>query len=138
MNALTGQCACGKVELKLTLPTLFASYCHCETCRRVHAAPFVAWTAVRSDAVAIDGADALHNFESSPGVVRAFCSACGTHVLYRGEFAPDRIYIPVAILNDIDRTMESHVSYEEQPRWFRGLDRLPCYEAKSDTKMGWR
>ena len=89
---LRGRCACGAVWLELTPPTLFASYCHCATCRRVHAAPFVAWTAVPVDAFRITaGSSDVTEYVSSPGVVRAFCARCGTSLFYLGDASPDRI-----------------------------------------------
>lgn len=125
--------------MELVAPTLFASYCHCESCRRTHGAPFVAWTAVPHEAFRLSrGSDAITEHASSPGVVRAFCGRCGTPLFYRGDSAPDRIYVPVAILDAIDRPLDSHVSYEERVDWLRGVHELPCFEAKSDRRLDWR
>jgi hypothetical protein len=126
------------VVVELTPPTLFASCCHCETCRRVHAAPFVAWTAVSNERFRlVQGEDLLTPYASSPGVVRAFCRACGVHVSYRGQDAPDRVYVPVALLDGLDRPLDAHVSYEERPAWAAGLHLLPCFVAKGDEPLRW-
>jgi hypothetical protein len=139
LDLLRGHCCCGTVRIELAPPTLFASYCHCETCRRVHGAPFVAWTAVPRDAFRVtDGGDNLHEYTSSPGVIRAFCSRCGSPISYRADTALDRIYVPVAILDTIDRALESHVSYEERVPWLSGVHTLPCFIAKSETPIEWR
>jgi hypothetical protein len=135
---LEGRCACGAVIMQLAPPTLFASYCHCASCRRAHAAPFVAWTAVPNERFRlVQGRDAVASYASSPGVSRAFCGRCGTPVWYRGEAAPDRIYVPVAVLDRLDRPLDSHVSYEERPAWAAGLQRLPCYREKGDEPLAW-
>jgi hypothetical protein len=135
---LVGRCACGAVSMRLTPPTLFASYCHCASCRKAHAAPFVAWTAVPNERFAlVQGEEAVSVHRSSPGVGRAFCGRCGTHVWYRAEDAPDRVYVPVAVLDRIDRPIEEHVSYEERAPWVVGLERVPCRRGKGDEEMGW-
>jgi len=138
MTNLNGRCACGTVRIELSAPTLFASYCHCETCRRVHAAPFVAWTAVHREGFRFaSGSSAVSEYASSPGTQRGFCSRCGTPLLYRSEQSLDRIYVPVAILDAIDRPLDSHVSYEERAPWSAGLHALPCFVGKSDAPLGW-
>ena len=138
VGSLRGRCCCGAVRVELTPPTIFASYCHCETCRRVHGAPFVAWTAVGRDAFQIvDGGEALAEYASSQGVVRAFCSRCGSPMFYKGEGTADRIYVPVAILDAIDRPIASHVSYEERVPWIAGIHTIPCFEGKTDKSLSW-
>lgn len=124
--------------MELTSPTLFASYCHCESCRRVHGAPFVAWTAVPLPAFRLTaGDDEVAIYASSRGVARAFCRRCGTPLFYRGDDTPDRIYVPVAILDRLDRPVDAHVSYEERADWLRDVERLPCFEGKSETQLRW-
>lgn len=138
LRPLSGRCACGAVQVALTPPTLFASYCHCSSCRKTHAAPFVAWTAVPNDRFQmVHGEETLTVFASSPGVRRAFCRRCGTHVWYRGDDAPDRVYVPVAVLDWLDRPIEEHVSYEERAAWFSGIERLPCHRGKGDERLEW-
>ena len=38
-------------------------------------------------------------------------------------------YAPVAILDSIDRVLDSHVSYEERVPWLSGVERIPCFVA---------
>ena len=133
---IRGGCACGRVRFVVTPPTAFASHCHCETCRRVHAAAFVTWTRVPEAQLALTGA--LAAFESSPGVRRCFCPTCGSHVVYRADDTPGQVYLPLATFDDaIDVAPDSHVSWEERVRWLDGVERLPCYRAKSDEPMVW-
>lgn len=138
MALLHGRCACGSVRIELSPPTLFASYCHCESCRRVHAAPFVAWTAVPREAFQlVAGSASIAEYISSPGTVRAFCRQCGSSLFYRADHALDRTYVPVAILDAIDRPIDSHVSYEEHVPWLAGAHALPCFVGKSDQPLAW-
>ena len=134
---LTGTCLCGEVGLQLRPPTLFASHCHCRTCRTAHAAAFVTWTAVPTDALEVRGEDGIRWFESSPGVLRGFCGNCGSPVLYRALATSDRVYVPVALLDALDRAVEGHVSYEEHVPWLHGVAGLPCFDGKSDGPVPW-
>lgn len=138
-DPIRGRCLCGRVTFALTEPTEFAGHCHCESCRRAHAAPFVTWTSVQDRHLQIgSGHDDLRGYESSEGVVRTFCSFCGSQLFYRGRSAPGRVYVPVAVLDRIDRDPDAHVSYEEHVPWIEGLERLACFRAKSDEPMRWR
>jgi hypothetical protein len=98
----------------------------------------VAWTAVPTERFhLVEGEQELTAYASSPGVTRAFCRRCGAHVFYRGELAPDRVYVPVALLDELDRPLDGHVSYEEHPAWIEGLHKLPCFHAKTDEPLRW-
>jgi len=104
----------------------------------VHAAPFVAWTAVPRDAFrVVAGNGAITEYTSSPGTVRAFCRHCGSSLFYRADQTLDRIYVPVAILDAIDRPIDSHVSYEERAPWLTSVHTLPCFIGKSDQPLQW-
>ena len=100
---LHGHCACGSVHIELSPPTLFASYCHCESCRRVtrrRSLRECRSTRCLSSRRGQHGHRGVHVF---PATIRAFCRQCGTSLFYRADQASDRIYVPVAILNAIDR-----------------------------------
>ncbi len=133
MSTMKGRCLCRTVSITVLGPTMFASYCHCESCRLAHAAPFVAWTAVSIERFRVTaGEAAIVRYVSSPGVERAFCGRCGTSLFYAGAMAPDRVYVPIAILDHLDRALDSHVSYEEHAPWIEGLCSLPCHAGKSE------
>lgn len=137
-DVIRGRCLCGAVRLALVPPTVFVSHCHCESCRRAHAAAFVTWTAVSEAAFTVErGVDALTAYGSSPGVTRSFCGRCGTQLIYRME-GLDRVYVPVAVLEGIDQLPDSHVSYEERVAWLAGVETLPCFVGKSETeRLAW-
>lgn len=138
-DALRGRCLCGAVRFTVTPPTDFASHCHCESCRRAHAAPFVTWTSVPEARCALlDGAAAVRTYASSPGVLRSFCGTCGTPLFFRGDDAPGRTYVPVATLVDpLDRPIKGHVSYEEHVAWLEGVEQLPCTRGKTGHRVPW-
>ena len=143
-SPIRGRCLCGAVRVTLEPPTLFASHCHCESCRRAHAAAFVTWTGVPRERFAlVQGEDRVTRYPSSPGAFRCFCSVCGSVMFtyYTPEHADfsaaaGTVYVPVAVLEGpLDRAPDSHVSMEEAAPWFAFHDDLPRYHAKTDERM---
>jgi hypothetical protein len=134
-DVVSARCSCGRVRVRLRLPLLFASHCHCESCRRAHSAPFVTWTAVPPERLERDGT--LVSYASSPGVERHFCPTCGSQMLFTAA-GVDRVYVPVAALDaGCPIPVDSHVSIEERPTWVAGLELLPCFLAKSELPGRW-
>ena len=88
----TGHCYCGKVrwELDPSCP-VFAAYCHCESCRRSHAAPMY-WVAyVAAKEVTIHGKEwtkspSLPTPHPVEGFARWFCTECGTRTFITQTF----------------------------------------------------
>lgn len=74
-----GGCCCGKVRFVTRGEPRRVGLCHCLDCRRLHAAPFMAFAVFARDAVEMSGE--MRAFESQPGYRRFFCPGCGSHVL---------------------------------------------------------
>lgn len=93
-----GGCLCGAIRYRATGEPLGRTLCHCATCRRAAAAPSVAWTifAARGFAI-VSGEPGL--FRSSAHVTRAFCTRCGTPLLYCSERRPDVVDVTTASLD---------------------------------------
>ncbi|MFT5585093.1 MAG: hypothetical protein ACI9VR_002681 [Cognaticolwellia sp.] len=83
---VTGHCYCGAVTYKVDMPAgkrpRFALYCHCDSCRRAHAAALSQVVCVDTTMLTITaGAELVTEFSKPPnGPVRAFCSACGSRM----------------------------------------------------------
>lgn len=95
----------------------------------------VSWTSVPNDQFELlEGQERLRIYPSSPQVAWEFCSRCGTTLFYHSSETPYRIYITVASLREpLDRALESHVSWEEQPPWFEW--ELPRFFGKTDLPV---
>ncbi|MCP4805509.1 MAG: hypothetical protein GY884_09185 [Proteobacteria bacterium] len=68
--------------MSLASEPIFTAYCHCDSCRRAHAAPLYQVVCVdRASFENTAGADLVQGFQK-PGahIVRSFCRACGTRV----------------------------------------------------------
>lgn len=124
---VTGGCFCGAVRYESKGAPISSLICHCETCREVSGAPFVAWvTFVRSDFEFTTGAPAeLH---SSARVVRTYCSQCGTPLGYTRDGLVDEIDITTCSLDDPAAYPPTrHEWVSEALPWITLVDSLPQY-----------
>ncbi|MGE0483238.1 MAG: GFA family protein [Gammaproteobacteria bacterium] len=83
----SGGCYCGEVRFLVAADThpLVSGYCHCESCRRAHAAPLyqVAW--IPASAFRVTRGDRwlkwyTHSEITREHLHRHFCANCGTRV----------------------------------------------------------
>jgi hypothetical protein len=114
----TGRCLCRAVTFAARGEPRWVAHCHCESCR---ARADVAWTG-----------GPLGAFQSSPGVMRRFCRACGSPMSFEGEAWPDEIHLFVASF-DAPETLAptAHVHVGEQLRWLHVTDGLPRFSKTS-------
>ena len=86
-----GQCLCGGIRYELHARIQAVTHCHCQMCQRAHGAAFASYGAVRqTEFHIVKGAALLRQYASSPGVLRSFCSHCGSPLTWQraeGEFA---------------------------------------------------
>jgi hypothetical protein len=99
-TAVKGSCLCGAVAYEVTALAGPIVNCSCRTCRKAHAAPFA--STARVDRAAFrwtKGQDRGSAFSSTPGKLRHFCPACGSHLMAEWQDEP-RVIIRVATLDD--------------------------------------
>jgi hypothetical protein len=92
---LEGRCLCGVIRYQCGSPIYPPTLCHCESCRRAAGAHAVGWLTVRLEELKYLAATP-REFESSPGVHRAFCDRCGTPLTYRNARRPGEIDVTYA------------------------------------------
>ncbi len=126
-TSASGACLCGAVRFTATLPSLGCVHCHCTMCQRNHGAAFVTWFAVPPAALKLDsGAEDLVRYASSTDGSRSFCRRCGSSLFCTNTQHPDRVDIPLAVMNGpIDRTPQVHVFYDSHAPWASPTDALP-------------
>ncbi|WP_081849895.1 GFA family protein [Marinobacterium lacunae] len=97
---MKGSCLCGAVTYELDQIDMPIGHCHCNTCRKAHAAAFNTTAGVlREHFRWLTGEDTLSVFESSPGKLRHFCSVCGSHLMAERVGKP-HVVVRVATLDD--------------------------------------
>ena len=134
MSKLTGHCLCRAIAFSVSGAPSDVVYCHCESCRRATSSPTTTFLITRkADFRYTQGAPLL--YESSPGVRRSFCGACGSPLAYETDRRPDDIDLYVCSLDDPSALApQAHVHAAEQLPWFETLDNLPRHgEASRDT-----
>lgn len=122
--ALTGRCSCGAVAWRADAPMLWRALCHCEDCRRAVSADYASWFGLERAAVVWRGDRRFHR--SSPGVLRSFCSACGSPLSFETEVFPDETHLYAATLDDPSIYRPSaHIFWSERLPWVQVADDLP-------------
>jgi hypothetical protein len=79
MSAVQGSCLCGGVRFEVEPPFLRASHCHCSRCRK-HSGAFggTQGRVPREQFKLLAGEELLRVFRPEGGMVKAFCSVCGS------------------------------------------------------------
>ena len=124
---MSGGCLCGEVRFETSSQPLLIRHCHCEMCRKSSGSAFMTGLLYRMDAVRWRGA--IRNYESSPGVLRTFCRACGSCLGFRQRDASETEFLLLGSFDEpsqieIDDNVD-HVFAERELAWIRIDDRFP-------------
>jgi len=97
---MKGSCLCGAVAYEIDSIDMPIGHCHCNTCRKAHAAAFATTAGVlREHFRWLKGDETRSSFESSPGKLRHFCSRCGSHLVAERVQQP-HVIVRVATLDE--------------------------------------
>src|SRR5262252_2247801 len=97
---MKGSCLCGVVTYEVDRFAGPIGHCHCNTCRKAHAAAFASTARVDRSAFRwLSGESLLGQFESTPGKLRQFCTRCGTHLIAHWLHEP-QVIVRVATLDE--------------------------------------
>ena len=122
-----GGCICGEVRYRVHGRPTNTMVCHCRSCRRVAAAPVVAWVTF-PDAQFDWMQGKPSQFSSSEPVRRTFCAACGTPLTYQHRDSPDSIDVTTCSLDDPELFPPTHHSWlDHDLSWVRFGDGLPTF-----------
>ena len=122
-----GGCVCGAIRYRVVGEPANTMICHCQTCRRVAAAPVVAWLTFPTERFELlKGHPA--SFHSSEPVRRTFCPACGTPLTYQHSDSAASIDVTTCSLDDPDLFPPTHHSWVSHDiAWVRFGDGLPSF-----------
>ncbi len=128
---IRASCLCGEVRFEIDGPFESASHCHCSMCRKAHGAAFGTYGVARAaDVRVVAGAGRIARYQSSPGIVRTFCSRCGSTLQWMREATPDKVDVALGILDDDPGLRPSmHIFVASKAPWHEITDRLPRHPA---------
>ena len=133
---LEGGCFCGAIRYRVKGKPSNTMICHCRTCRRVAAAPALAWiTLAKNQFELIRGRPS--EFRSSDPVCRTFCAGCGTPLTYEHRRSPETIDVTTCSLDDPQAFPPTHHSWlSHDLTWVRFGDGLPTFrESRTDNTV---
>lgn len=124
---LLGGCACGSVRFAASGLPDWVGICHCASCRRATGGISLAAAGFSRARVRLGG-ETLARFASSPGVLRSFCSTCGTSLSYESERWPEDIHLMVGAFDEPERlTPQFHIFFDDRLPWEEAVDALPKF-----------
>jgi hypothetical protein len=107
-----GTCYCNSVSFRIRSDCVphISLYCHCESCRRAHAAPLYHVVYVKEDDIEwIKGAGTLSHFRKNaedPKVpTRVFCSICGSRMMNILHNKPWYGFFPATLRDDVQHNL---------------------------------
>lgn len=120
---MRGSCLCKAIEYEIDSIDMPIRHCHCQTCRKSHAAPFASTAGVKREHFHWrKGQDKLSSFESSPGKLRHFCSICGSHLIAERLNQP-HVIVRVATLDENPGEVpEAHIWTSHDVPWLKYED----------------
>lgn len=123
----SGGCLCGGIRYRATGPATHLCFCHCHSCRRAAGAPAVPWATFARAQLAVTHGE-LTEYGSSEGVMRGFCSVCGSSLSYRHAARPSEIDVAIASLDEPEALRpEAHVWVQDKLSWVAIGDGLPQF-----------
>lgn len=124
-----GSCQCKTVRYEVEQLHSDIVTCHCQTCRKTHAADHISTVRVlREDFRWLSGEDRLTGFESSPGKIRRFCSVCGTHLVAERAAQPFVILRAGSLDDDPGVRPVMHIWAAHRVPWLAEGDDAPYHD----------
>jgi len=118
-----GACLCGAVRFIYDGPLggeLGAvTVCFCSQCRKAQGLGAAVAPALAAGFSITSGAEAVTEYESSPGKMRAFCGRCGAPLYSRRDASPAVLRLRLGALDELpaDLCIEAQIFTEGAPEW---------------------
>lgn len=131
-HPLTGGCCCGNIQYTIAADPIRTFNCHCRTCQRISAAPYLAVMLVPSTAFNITGTcqEYLTTAASGNTLYRHFCPICGTPLFVRNSAHPTVRAVAAVTLDD-----PSHYS-AEMDIWVADAQPWDCMNPNIPKRAG--
>ena len=125
-SGATGGCLCGAVRYRVESPLGEAHACHCGQCRR-QSGHYVVGVNVEWSDVRIEDETSLRWYESSPGVRRGFCEACGSKLFWVSDEWGGSVYAG-SLDEPTNFKVASHIFVADKGDYYEIADDLPKHE----------
>lgn len=124
-----GSCLCGSVRYEIDGELGEFGYCHCRSCRKASGSAHAANAPVeRARFRLVNGGNTLREYESSPGKLRAFCSACGSPIYAYLTASADLLRIRLGSLDTpFEAEPRAHTWVSDKASWDKIADGLPQF-----------
>lgn len=126
MPVATGGCLCGAVRFETLAPASPVVACHCSMCRR-QSGHFWASADVPKDALRLTDGLSLKWYESSPGVRRGFCAACGSFLFFDVVAEPNISISAGAFDGRTGLRTEAHIYVADKGDYYDLADGVPQF-----------
>lgn len=109
-------CRCGEVRVTASGDPVRVSVCHCLDCQKRSGSAFAVQVRFPAEAVTVEGPTNAFAHRGDSGNITRFhhCPACGSHVFYRHDQAPETIAIPLGTFDDPKAFTPSVSVWEER------------------------
>jgi hypothetical protein len=129
----TGGCLCGGARFEALGVAKYVFHCHCASCRRNMGAAIATFAAFALPDFFRWTLGSPSSYESSAGVSRRFCAACGTPLSYESTLWPNEIHVSIGAFDAPETLLpQFHVYCSQQLPWLVVADSLPRF-AHSDV-----
>ena len=130
----TGACFCGAIAAELHGEPFWVAYDHDDDCRRALGSPLMVWVGYRPQQFQLTSGKPK-SFSKTKGVVRSFCTDCGTPVTYLDAGLPDELYVAIGFLDHPERfPPQAHAYWRMKLPWAEFADSLPKKDGYSRTR----
>lgn len=115
-----GSCLCSAIRYQVIGDFESTSHCHCTMCQKQHGAACGSYGTLDNSQVQwLSGLDTISYYQSSPGVLRGFCSHCGSSLTWVSESqSPGKIAIALGTLDTpYENSVTRNIFTETRVKW---------------------
>lgn len=124
-----GSCLCKRIQYEIDGELGEFGYCHCTSCRKASGSAHGANAPVdRAHFRFVGSAQALREYESSPGKLRAFCGECGSPIFAYLRSTPDVLRVRLGSVDTpFTKLPRAHTFVSEKAPWAPIDDAIPQF-----------
>ena len=116
----TGQCLCGAVKFRFSMPKRALQACHCHQCQRwTGGSPLIG---ARVEDTEIEGEDNIERYHASDFGERAFCSICGTTLFWKMRDGPVNFLCAGLLDDQTGLEMKEEIFVDRRACWLKPWD----------------